>query len=165
MENILNLSENYTTKKIKFNTPTTIEESIQIPIIHEKDMPKFTKYKMKCSLAPMVAMGTLATMKNATVGTIGLFDKIAPILLPILYDAGRIIFYVNGAKAIYSMCNGETRQAINKFKDVSLGYALLIGLDGIMYFIEYYVDGLKDGMLDGMAETVNMVVNTLGGVL
>lgn len=165
MENILNLSESYTTKKIKFNTPTTVEESIQIPIIHEKNMPKFTNYKMKCSLAPMVAMGTLATAKTVGVGTMGLFDKIAPVLLPILYDAGRIIFYVNGAKAIYSMCNGETRQAINKFKDVALGYALLIGLDGIMYFIEYYVDGLKDGMLDGMVETANMVIHTLGGML
>lgn len=163
ISNALNLTESYTTKKVKFGEkkePKTVEN---IPVIFEKDLPQATAHKMKCSAIPVVMGSALATAKVA--GGTGLFDKLAPVLLPILYDAGRIIFYVNGAKAIYRMCGGDTKGAIRQFKDVAMGYALLIGLDGIMYFIEYYVEGLKDGMLEGVAQTANMMMNMLGGIL
>lgn len=136
-----------------------------VPVIFEQNLPKNVAHKIKCSALPIAVGSALTFTQLAQVGTIGLFDKLAPVLLPILYDAGRIIFYINGAKAIYRMCGGDTRGAIRQFKDVAMGYALLIGLDGIMYFIEYYVDGVKDGLLEGVAQTTGMVINMLGGIL
>ena len=163
ISNALNLTESYTTKKVKFGEKKELNVVENVPVIFEKDLPRATAHKMKCSAIPVVMGSALATAKVAGGG--GLFDKLAPVLLPILYDAGRIIFYVNGAKAIYRMCGGDTKGAIRQFKDVAMGYALLIGLDGIMYSIEYYVEGLKDGMLEGVAQTANMMINKLGGIL
>lgn len=166
IDNVLNLQEGYTTKKVNFETSVP-NEMDSIPVVFEQDLPKSAIHKMKCSAIP-VAIGsalTFSQLAQAQIGSTGLFNKLAPVLLPILYDAGRIVFYVNGAKAIYKISGGDTRGAIRQFKDVVLGYALLVGMDGIMYFIEYYVDGLKDGLLESGTQTIGMMINMLGGLL
>ena len=166
INNVLNLTENYSTHRIEMGKQAEVE-IVNVPVLFEKDLSKPVALKMKCSAVP-VAIATGFTVMNMT-GGVGLWDKLAPVLLPILYDAGRIIFYVNGAKAIYRMCGGDPKGAIRQFKDVAMGYALLIGLDGIMYFIETYVESMKEGLLDGTITgavyVAQNVIHMIGGVL
>lgn len=162
ISNMLTLTEDYTTRKVITGNKKE-SEMVNVPVIFEKDLPKSVAVKMRSSAIP-IAIATTFTAMQVGQG-VGLWDSLAPIILPILYDAGRVLFYVNGAKAIYRMCGGDTKGAIRQFKDVAMGYALLIGLDGIMYFIETYVEAVKNGLMDNAINTVSQTMQMLGGAL
>lgn len=155
INNILNLTENYTTQKYTFQKEeiTINPDKVEVPVVMENNLSEYKRKQLRMNCSMLVPIG--AMMLTGTT-SFGLFEQIKPFLLPIVFDVGKIIFYTNGAKAVYKMCNGDAKGAIAKFKDVSMGYALLIGLDGIMYFIESYVGTIADGL--AKAGAVGMVM-------
>lgn len=152
IDNMLGLTESYTVRKVSFQKEEIKQDHVEIPVVYEKDLPFSYRNKLHCSA--LIPIGVLAMTTTTT--SFGLFEQIKPFLLPIVFDVGKIVFYINGAKAVYKMCNGDSKGAISKFKDASMGYALLIGLDGIMYFIENYVSQIANGLAN--ASQVGMVI-------
>lgn len=151
IENIINLTEDYSVRRVSFNKEI---EKAEVPVIFEKDLSAYHQKQLRMNCSALVPIGALMLTEMTT--SFGLFESIKPFLLPIVFDVGKIIFYTNGAKAVYKMCNGDSKGAIAKFKDVTMGYALLIGLDGIMYFIENYVSRIAEGL--ATASSIGTVV-------
>lgn len=147
----MGLTENYSSHKIKFNQ-TALQKVEVSEVIEEVDKAskgnKFKGVKMYCSALP-TALAMIPFLVSART-TYGLWEVAEPVILPLVFDTGRIVFYLNASSCVYKMCNSDSKGAIKQFKNVSLGYALLLSIDTIMYFIEFYVDGIKDTALTTM---------------
>lgn len=164
IDNILSLNESYTTIKkstvaakpfvpIK-DAPFKVEldgKELEV-MVKDYDLTKTTPseicsdfkrgLRMNSFVLPAVFLTTVSS------NDFGLWSVMAPVIIPLLQDVARIVFYVNGARATYSFSKSDTRKAIQTLKDAIFGYAIIFGLEAIMIFIETYIDGMIDVILN-----------------
>ena len=153
----MNLTENYTTKKIMFNDlselPKAIitENEISIPVIYEHQLSPELRNKVRCSaLVPLAITGTAMLAQMTPVSDLGWTNMLLPLVMKFAVEAGRIIFYINGATALYKVTKGDTAGGFKQLKNAVIGYSLLISLDLGVYMIESYVNEAKNAVMGMM---------------
>ena len=147
----LNLTEGVSSHKIDFSRASAISDAVvetSSELIIERGESKPKMIKMHSGLLPTALM--MGQFLVSSRSGYGLWPVAEPIILPLVYDTGRIVFYLNASSCVYKMCNSDSKGAIKQFKNVSLGYALLLSIDAIMYLIEYYVDGVKENAISAI---------------